>query len=333
MARPMKRAAKIAAIVLTIVVALSAPIMASKLGHPDAPPISDYLPASPARDGALSVQFFGTTSFAFRDGRNTILIDGYLTRSGLWSVLTRPIVSDRPLIERTLRKAGIAGADLLLVSHSHLDHALDAAAVAEMTGARLAGSQSTRQIGLGGGLPDDRIQVIVPGETITIGDFAITAFQSLHSPDDRVPGMIAAPLRQPARMADYKQGGTFSFLIVHRGIRMLIHPSANVVPGMYRGVRADMVFLATGGLGAQSDAQVAGYWREVVEATGAKLVVPIHWDDFTRPLDRPMLPLRRFMDDYDKAMARVMPLAARDKVAVRFMPVIDPVDIAAAIGR
>jgi L-ascorbate metabolism protein UlaG (beta-lactamase superfamily) len=329
-ARPLKRIAKIVALVLAISVALSVPIIAFKFGHPDPPPVADYLRKSPARDGRLSVQFFGTTSLAFRDGRNTIMIDGYLSRPGLWSVLRRPLSSDRSVIDRTLRKAGIGKVDLLLVSHSHLDHALDAAMIAQKTGARLVGSLSTRQIGLGGGLPDDRIQVIVPGETMTVGDFAVTAFQSLHSPDDRVPGTIRAPLHQPARASDYKQGGTFSFLIVHRGVRILVHPSANVVPGMYRHVRADVIFLATGGLGAQSDSQVADYWKQVVETTGAKLVIPIHRDDFLRPLDAPMLPMRRFMDDYDKAMLRVKPLAARDRVAIRFMPVIDPVDIAAA---
>ena len=27
------------------------------------------------------------------------------------------------------------------------------------------------------------------------------------------------------------------------------------------------------------------YWQQVVKKTGAKLVIPVHWDDFERPLD------------------------------------------------
>ena len=69
-----------------------------------------------------------------------------------------------------------------------------------------------------------------------------------------MPGDITEPLQEPASIQAYKEGGTFAFLIEHRGLRILVHASANFVPGMYRGVHADIVYLATGGLGAQTDA-------------------------------------------------------------------------------
>ena len=53
------------------------------------------------------------------------------------------------------------------------------------------------------------------------------------------------------------------------------------------------LLLAIGGLGAQSPDFVERYWHETVEATGAKLVIPIHWDDFLRPVDAPQRPLSR----------------------------------------
>ena len=146
----------------------------------------------------------------------------------------------------------------------------------------------------------------------------------------RVPGDLTAPLRQPAKASDYKEGGTYAYLIEHRGFRILVHASANVVPGMYRGVKADVVFLATGGLSPHPADFTARYWDEVVKATGAKLVVPIHWDDFLLPLDQPLQPLRRFLDDIPLTMRRLVPLAARDGVKIRYMPVIAPVDIKAA---
>jgi hypothetical protein len=40
-----------------------------------------------------------------------------------------------------------------------------------------------------------------------------------------------------------------------------------------------------------------------VRAVGAKRVIVIHWDDFTRPLDEPMLPLPHLLDDFDATMA------------------------------
>ena len=182
-------------------------------------------------------------------------------------------------------------------------------------------------------MPDARVRTIKGGEQFKVGDFTVTVFRSVHSFGDRVPGDVTAPLRQPAKAADYREGGTFAYLIEHGDFRILVHASANFTPGMYRGVKADVVFLATGGLSSQPADFTASYWDEVVKATGAKLVVPIHWDDFLEPLDQPLQPLRLFLDDIPLTMARIAPLAARDGVKVRYMPVIAPVDIIAAKGN
>jgi L-ascorbate metabolism protein UlaG (beta-lactamase superfamily) len=302
-----------------------------RFGHPAAPPVSEQLPSASLAPGALRAQFFGTTTLLFRDGAHAVMVDSLLTRPGLREALFGKVASDPQRVGWALSAGKVGAVDLLLVSHSHYDHVLDAPAVARATGAVIAGSPSTREVALGGGIPDGRIRVIRGGEHLDAGDFHVTVFRSLHSAGDRVPGDITEPLQPPASVKAYKEGGTYAFLIEHDGLRILVHASANFVPGMYRGVHADIVYLATGGLGAQTDAFAQAYWHEVVETTGAKLVVPIHWDDFLRPLDQPMLPLRRFMDDIPKGMARIEPLAKRDGVTIRNMPVIAPVDIAAAV--
>ena len=63
---------------------------------------------------------------------------------------------------------------------------------------------------------------------------------------------------------------------------MLVQGSAGFLPGGYRSERADVVFLGVGGLGRKEPAYRERYLREVVDAVGARRVVPIHWDDFTR---------------------------------------------------
>ena len=45
--------------------------------------------------------------------------------------------------------------------------------------------------------------------------------------------------------------------------------------------------------------------EQVRLAVGAKLVIPIHWDDFSRSLDRPLVPMPRLMDDLAVTMDRL----------------------------
>ncbi|QDZ08626.1 MBL fold metallo-hydrolase [Sphingomonas panacisoli] len=304
-----------------------------RFGHPALPADTVTLASSNAAAGDVTARYFGATTLTFGDGKNTIMIDALLTRPGMRAVMFDKIASDPALVGSVLSRAGLAKIDLLLVSHTHYDHALDIAAVAAKTGATIVGSPSTREVALGGGIPDARIRTIKGGETLVAGDFTVTVIRSAHSLGDRVPGEVTAPLRQPAKASDYREGGTFAYLIEHRGLRILVHASANFSPGMYRGVKADVVFLATGGLSPHPADFTARYWDEVVKTTGAKLVVPIHWDDFLLPLDQPLQPLRRFLDDIPLTMTRLAPLAARDGVKIRYMPVIAPVDINEAKGK
>lgn len=304
-----------------------------RFGHPAMPAGSQTLAPGRVSPGAVSAHYFGATTIVFSDGKDAVMIDALLTRPDMGKVMSGKIASDPALIDSILKRAGLSKIDLLLVSHTHYDHALDIAAVAAKTGATIVGSPSTREVALGGGVPDARITVIRGGEQIAAGDFRVTVFRSVHSLGDRVPGDVTAPLRQPADAKDYKEGGTYAYLVEHKGLRILVHASANYVPGMYRGVKADIVFLATGGLSPHPADFTVRYWDEVVKATGAKLVVPIHWDDFLEPLDQPLQPLRRFLDDIPLTMERIAPLAKRDGVAIRYMPVIAPVDIASAKGN
>src|SRR5690606_17673666 len=105
----------------------------------------------------------------------------------------------------------------------------------------------------------------------------------------------------------------------HEKGNVLIHASANYVRGMYAGKRADVVFLGIGLLGKQNDDFIKAYWQEVVRATGAKVVVPIHWDDFTRSLDEPLKKTAWPLDKVDAALKAIEALAKADGVALRMM--------------
>jgi L-ascorbate metabolism protein UlaG (beta-lactamase superfamily) len=115
-------------------------------------------------------------------------------------------------------------------------------------------------------------------------------------------GEITQPLVPPARAMDYLEGGSYSVLVAHAAGRLLVQGSAGWIDGALDGRRADVVLLGVGGLGSRDDAYREQYWRAVVTPVAPRCVIPIHWDDFTLPLDRPLVPAPRLIDDFDAVM-------------------------------
>jgi L-ascorbate metabolism protein UlaG (beta-lactamase superfamily) len=58
------------------------------------------------------------------------------------------------------------------------------------------------------------------------------------------------------------------------------------------------------------------YWNETVRSVRARRVVLIHWDDFFRPLTKPMRALPYAVDDLDVSMRVLGGLAKEDGVAL-----------------
>ena len=91
-----------------------------------------------------------------------------------------------------------------------------------------------------------------------------------------------------------------------------------------------MVFLGIATLGTRSDTFAKDYWREVVETTGAKLVIPIHWDNFFKPLDEPLQPFPLPVDNFEKSKEMLRTLAEADKVTVQMPRPFETIDLTAA---
>ncbi|HEV2342860.1 MAG TPA: MBL fold metallo-hydrolase [Actinocrinis sp.] len=275
-------------------------------------------PSAPPRSGAARVTWLGVSTLLVDDGATALMIDGFFTRPGLLRVLTAKIAPRTRTVAECLRRAGVSRLAAVICAHSHYDHALDAPAVCAQTGALLVGSASTANIGRGQGLPEDRILVPETNSPLAFGTFTATLIESVHSHGDRFPGRVDAPLVPPARPSSWATGSCYSILVETGGgaHSLLIHASANYVPGALRGQHADVVYLGVGELGKATAAFRDAYWNEVVVTTGARRVVPVHWDDFFRSLDRPVRPLRYFADDFGATMRFLLDRAAADGVEV-----------------
>jgi L-ascorbate metabolism protein UlaG (beta-lactamase superfamily) len=301
--------------------------MRLKPGRPKLADYQQYFDLAPAPDNApVTVTWAGVTTLLFSDGSSAVLTDGFFSRPPLLTVGLGKLSPVIPRIEHALARLNVEKLDAVIPVHTHFDHAMDSAVVAERTGARLVGGTSVEH--LGHALPGDQVVVATDPDPITLGAFDTTLIEGHHCPPDRYPGAITAPVIPPVRTSAYRCGEAWSMLVHHRasGRRALVVGSAGFISGALAGQRADIAYLGIGQLGLQSESYIEDYWQETVRTVGARRVVLIHWDDFFRPLDRPLRALPYAGDDLDVSMRVLARLAAADGVSLHLPTLWQPTD-------
>jgi len=298
--------------------------MRLKLGRPDIARYSDRFDVPAAEpDSPLSATWMGVATLLVDDGSSALMTDGYFSRPNLARVAAGKVSPSPARVDGCLARAEVSRLEAVIPVHTHIDHVMDSALVADRTGARLVGGESAANVGRGYGLPDDRIVVASSGEPIQLGAYDVTLIESHHCPPDRFPGVIGEPLVPPVRVSAYRCGEAWSTLVHHRpsGRRLLIQGSAGFVKGALADQRADAVYLSVGQLGLHPRSYLVDYWTETVLAVGARRVSLIHWDDFFRPLSKPLRALPYAGDDLDVSIRILDELAARDGIALH-MPTV-----------
>lgn len=265
----------------------------------------------------LRATFFGTTTILITDGINSIMIDGFFSRPSLFRLIR--VKPDIKRIDFALSKAP-RKIDAIFVAHSHYDHAMDSGLVAQRTGAVIFGSESTLNIARGQNTQPSQLNLLKKTQPIVVGAFRVTAIETPHSPKAKYVGDIRQPVKLPAKLSDYRMGENFSFFLEHPLGNVLIVPSATDKLDTFNKYQANVVFLGIGTLGKQSSEFTETYWKEAVVSTGAKLVLPVHWDNFTKSLNKPLVPFPFFIDKPGVAVDRLRFMAERDKVQLHLPP-------------
>jgi L-ascorbate metabolism protein UlaG (beta-lactamase superfamily) len=237
----------------------------------------------------VRVVWLGTAGFAIECGGHVVLIDPYVTRAPLASLLVR-VTPDAAAVVRLVPRA-----DAIVVSHTHFDHALDVPEIAKQTGARVFGSRSSAALCRASGVPEDRIEVVerepssAPVER-AIGPFMLRFVPSAHSRFllGRVPspGDIADCDDVPVRASGYKCGAVFGVEIRVAGRTIYHMGSAELVDANVPATNVDLLLLCVAGWTASRDLP-----ERVAHRLAPGAVLLSHWDNFLRPIDKPARPL------------------------------------------
>ncbi|WP_425860927.1 MBL fold metallo-hydrolase [Arthrobacter sp. TWP1-1] len=271
--------------------------------------------------------FFGTSTVYLTDGTSHIMIDGFLTRPPLLRALLGRIAPNPRRIQELLARGGVSALDALFVAHSHYDHVMDSPEVIKQLGGTLYGSESSLNVGRGAKLGEDRMSVIADGEEFSFGDFTVRVIEGIHSPGNRYPGAIDTPLVTPTKASNYRDGTCYSFHITHPTGTVLIHPSANFVPNKFTGLDVDVLYLGVGILGTQTEEFRDDYWHHVVTATSPSCIIPVHWDDFGRPLSRNLRALPPVIDKFSVMTNYVERRCAEEDVLLIVQKAFETLDL------
>jgi L-ascorbate metabolism protein UlaG (beta-lactamase superfamily) len=256
----------------------------------------DFVAGSPIDAGELSIRWFGTAAYRLEYSGHVLWIDPWFSRQGLFRLFVGTIEPMREEIDRYVDRA-----DVIAIGHSHYDHLGDLPYIAPSTGAVVYGSDSTANLLRAYEVDESRIRIVTGGDTVEEGPFRITFVPSVHgSFRGRIPGDfdIGPGIEPPLKARDYGRGEVFGLLVEVGGYRIYHKGSAGIVEEREGGVRADLLLL---GISLRADTERFVY--RMVEMVDPRILMPMHYDYFFRPLSRGLrlVPGTRFGQVIDEA--------------------------------
>jgi L-ascorbate metabolism protein UlaG (beta-lactamase superfamily) len=228
-------------------------------------------------DDSITLRWLGVAGIELKVSGQTLLIDPLITRFPFWRMGFGRI---RPDGERIAEE--IPRGDFVLVTHAHWDHLLDAPEVARNTGAIVLGSDHTCRLLAALGVAAGQIREIGVGDELTLGEFRVEVLPAEHLTllgRPLLSGPLPSRLQPPLRASDYRMDCCFSFLIHAAGLRLLDWCSERSEPA----VPADVLFVRS--------YRPRSHYETLLQEVQPRLVIPTHWDDFFRPLSKPIRPM------------------------------------------
>jgi len=234
----------------------------------------------------LDVRWLGTAGYELRFEGARLLIDPYLSRAPLRSLLLRK----RALPQLAVIESALGSADDVVgvvIGHTHFDHALDAPAIALRYGCPVYGSRSLLALMHAHHLGDKAVEA-KPYRPYDLGPFRVSFVPSAHSKlclGLKVPfdGEITCGHLDCLIPTAYKCGQVWGIHVEVGGSTLYHQGSADLIDDAIRDRGID-VFLA----GVAGRSFTRNYWSRILTRLQPNAVVATHFDNYFRPLDAPL---------------------------------------------
>jgi L-ascorbate metabolism protein UlaG (beta-lactamase superfamily) len=240
----------------------------------------------PELPDGLEIEWLGVSGYRITHERQTLFVDPFLSRVPFRDlVLRRPNLPQRGTLDRFLKAPGsVAG---VLVGHTHFDHAVDAPEIARRFGCAVYGSSSLLNLMALHGLAERAVEV-EPYTTYELGPFEVSFTPSLHSklllglavPFD---GELTCEHLDSLSPGAYRCGQVWGISIHVAGLTLYHQGSANLIDDAVRERGVDFFLAGVAGRGFTES-----YWKRILPLLEPRVVVPTHYDNFFRPLGRPI---------------------------------------------
>ncbi len=283
----------------------------------------------------LKLSYLGTAGWEITDGKTVVLVDPYLTRLKA-NTPNDPVLPSDPRPQVSLNDfvtsdpavidAHIQRADIILITHTHVDHVLDMPYIARKTGALVIGTESTASFARDNGVPNAQILTVRGGDDLELGRCSVGVIPSLHGILRRAPGaaqvravslpppsaIFPADAKPPFRLGQLLvEGGTLAYLVRIGGEQVIVFGSMNYIEREVEGLRPDVAVMGA----SPERKEIYHYTQRLLRALSyPRLVLPTHWDRFNVPYDVSQQP----------AIERLQPFIAEVKAASPHTEVVVP---------
>lgn len=234
-------------------------------------------------------KWLGISNFILSDGKTTVMFDPSITRAGFLDYMLPffKTKTDEAEVDYWFKRCGLSRLDGIFVNHAHFDHASDASYVTKKYGGKLFGSSSVMKLGEGQGVLPAQRQLVKAGDEVVVGDFKVKAFNTPHAPHFLnimlMDGHITEPLPVTAGVWDYRVGDAYSFVISHPQGTIMFQAIGGKFenPDPLKDVKSDVLLLTIANRNSTEE-----LIEKRVIPTGAKKIIPLHYDNFFYPMKR-----------------------------------------------